>query len=145
MSRTMRRQKGDRWFVNPTRRNMNNPLYFFKPYKMMYVNKEVKVLDECLTELRGKPRYKTLTKRCLKFCGFNDLPSDDNVAFDAKFAQLMQRDSVLSRRKSVGKEFYRTLDRSNHRDELAKIKKINNYEDMDYVNTKLPKLDWFYD
>lgn len=140
MSRTIRRQKGDRRFANPNRRNYNNPLWGFSPFNWTYVKKIETTVEYKYSSYRG---YEVKTKSTREwyeyvFLGFNELPPADRVLFDKDKVDRLQRDSVYSKRgysdvnRKGRKEYAKNKLRAREKAELNRLKKIPDYEEMQY-------------
>lgn len=72
----------------------------------------------------------------------------ESVLIDIKWCMRHHRDDpTFGNHSGAYKEYCRTLERSRNRCELAKLKKVAEYEDMEYTNPGLIKKQywWFYD
>lgn len=153
MSRTTRRQKGDRRFANPNRRNYNNPFWGFSPYDYRYVYFQERVVDEWRSEWLGRTVYKNQDKYEYKFFGFNELPTEADTLSNSKWekgkAAALQRDSKWSK---ASRDNYTSIIKwhSNYRRkarekaELRRIMKITDFEDMHFEPQSDELSQWIF-
>lgn len=147
MSRTTRCQSGDLRFTNPNRRNYNNKFWGFSPLKWTTVKIPVEV--PCWWSKPSHPWEKQRTYIDYKYkrvcTGLREHPADDDVLFNQKFVNNQQRDG-WSRHTTWVKHYSKKLRRSTNRHELARLKKIADYEDMHYEEHCVTEgLWWYYD
>lgn len=146
MSRTTRCKKGDLRFTNPNRRNYNNKFWGFSPLATACVKVAVEKPCWWHTPLSWEKQrtyidyqYKTIVT------GLREHPNDDEVLFNQKFVDNQQRDG-WSRHTTWLKQFTNELRRSENRRELARLKKMADYEDMQYEDRLVTEgLWWYYD
>lgn len=142
MSRTFRRLSGDLSFLEINSKNSNNPLH----HRQNVIKKEVPIIKE-------RPRYGDYFGRTIEyvaghkwvFSHLRELPTIEEhyerVALDVDWTRKMMRDGIFTN-KAYRKWFRKKFSRqANHR-ELSRIKKINLFEEMDYVEEKEPRIWW---
>lgn len=147
MSRTTRCKSGDLRFTNPNRRNYNNKFWRFSPLEWATVKIPVEVPRFWSRPAHAWEKQRTCIDYTYKnvVVGLREHPADDDVLFNPKIVAEQQRDG-WSRHTTWFKQYSNRLRRSVERHELARLKKMADYEDMQYEDRLVTDgLWWYYD
>lgn len=151
MSRTIRRKKGDQYFrANSTQRREtnNDPFYMQSPIQKKWIGEYVERKGFRWNRVNGKFENYTYIDQVGHWVEwYEPKPRDlDEVReWDKDTERKATRDGWGHYWKKSLKEAAEYVRRSDNREELARLKKIENYEEMDYVPTLRESNPWYFD
>lgn len=143
MSRTYRRQKGNRSFADANAKNVNNPFYCRDRFEYRRCYKEWEEVTVVWTSPYTKyNRREFKSEWVTEIVGWAK-PDWERCGLNESYVRSMQRDHIRGDGRWV-KEYSRPIRRQAQKKELNRLKKMNDYEDMQYID-QVPTIgDWWY-
>ena len=142
MSRTFRRLSGNQWFLEINSKNSNNPFYCRQSVfrKRVGKYKEVPIYGDYFKRTKLVPNGSEWV-----FSHLKELPSKEDVlskiTIDIDLSMKLMRDGIHTS-KSYRKWYRRKFLRQSERMEISRLKKIQRFDYMDFIEEKEPRQWW---